>query len=103
MPMTAAISSARIGTARCSTASPAPSACAVSATVPMRKKANSQNRPSNTSADMAMPPSRCASPSRPIAAVPTMPSSGVVRLASIAGPAMAKTRALVTGPVEGAG
>ena len=69
----------------------------------MRKKANSQNRPSNTSADMAMPPSRCASPSRPIAAVPTMPSSGVVRFASIAGPAMAKTRALVTAAVESAG
>src|SRR5215470_18005671 len=51
---------------------------------------------SNTNADMATPPSRCASPSRPTAVVPTMPSSGVVRFASIAGPAMAKTRALVT-------
>src|SRR5262249_44244035 len=46
---------------------------------------------------MATPPSSDATPSRPMAAVPTMPSSGVVRLASIAGPAMAKTRALVTG------
>jgi len=34
--------------------------------------------------------------SLPIAAVETMPIRGVVRLASMAGPAMAKTRLLVT-------
>ena len=45
----------------------------------------------------ATPPSSVASPSRPIAIVATMPSSGVVRLATIAGPAMANTCALVTG------
>jgi len=45
---------------------------------------------------MATPPSRVASPSRPIAIVETMPISGVVRFATIAGPAMAKTCALVT-------
>ena len=94
--MAAAISSARASTARCSTVSPAPSAWAVSATVPMRRKPNTQKMQSNTSADIATAPSRCASPSRPITAVPTMPSSGVVRLASIAGPAMANTRACVT-------
>jgi hypothetical protein len=33
----------------------------------------------------------------------TMPSSGVVRLASIAGPAMANTRALVTAALAGTG
>ena len=45
---------------------------------------------------MATPPSRVASPSRPIAIVETMPISGVVRFATIAGPAMAKTCAVVT-------
>ena len=45
---------------------------------------------------MATPPSSVASPSRPIAIVETMPISGVVRLATIAGPAMAKTCAVVT-------
>src|SRR5262245_9791682 len=52
--------------------------------------------PSNTIAASATPPRRCASPSRPIAAVATRPNSGVVRFASIAGPAIAKTRAWVT-------
>ena len=39
----------------------------------------------------ATPPSSVASPSRPIAIVETMPINGVVRFATIAGPAMAKT------------
>src|SRR5215510_1805543 len=50
---------------------------------------------SNTIAASATPPMRWASPSRPIAAVATSPSSGVVRLASIAGPAIENTRAWV--------
>ena len=82
--------------ARSSATSPAPSACAVSATVPMRRNANSQNRQSNTTDDIATAPSRCASPSRPITAVPTTPSSGVVTLASVIGTAIASTRAWVT-------
>jgi len=45
---------------------------------------------------MATPPSSVASPSRPIAIVETMPISGVVRFAIIAGPAMAKTCAVAT-------
>ena len=44
----------------------------------MRRNANSQNRQSNTTDDIATAPSRCASPSRPITAVPTTPISGVV-------------------------
>ena len=56
-PIAAAVSKARASTARCSPESFAPSACAVSATVPMRKKPNSQNMQSNTSAAMATPPS----------------------------------------------
>src|SRR5262249_32699896 len=51
--------------------------------------------PSNTIAASATPPMRAASPSRPTAAVATSPSSGVVRLASIAGPAIENTRAWV--------
>src|SRR5438874_1768736 len=51
--------------------------------------------PSNTMAASATPPMRCASPSRPTAAVATSPSKGVVRLASIAGPAIENTRAWV--------
>src|SRR5262245_28079888 len=50
---------------------------------------------SNTIAASATPPMRWASPSRPMAAVATSPNSGVVRLASIAGPAIENTRALV--------
>src|SRR5262245_18836693 len=71
--------------------SPAPSDCAVKATVLMRRKPNSQNRQSKMTEAIATPPSRVASPSRPIAVVETMPISGVVRFAIIAGPAMAKT------------
>src|SRR5262245_56944920 len=82
--------------ARSSDASPAPSACAVNATVPMRRKPNSQNRQSNSTDASATPPSRAASSSRPIAVVETMPISGVVRFATIAGPAMANTCAVVT-------
>src|ERR1700752_2828821 len=76
--------------------SPAPSDCAVNATVLMRRKANSQNRQSKITEAMATPPSSVASPSRPIAVVETMPINGVVRFAIIAGPAMAKTCLVVT-------
>src|SRR5262245_61603683 len=76
--------------------SPAPSDCAVNATVPMRRKANSQNRQSKITDAIATPPSSVASPSRPIAVVETMPINGVVRFAIIAGPAMAKTCLVVT-------
>src|SRR5262249_23033029 len=72
------------------------SAWAVSATVPMRRKPKIQKIRSNTSADMATAPMRCASPRRPMTAVPTMPRSGVVRLATIVGAAMANTRVCVT-------
>ena len=65
-------------------------------TVLMRRKPNSQNRQSKITEVIATPPSSVASPSRPIAVVETMPISGVVRLATIAGPAMANTRADVT-------
>ncbi len=82
--------------ARNSLASPAPSACAAKASVLMRRKPNSQNRQSNTTDAIATPPSSVGSPSRPIAMVETMPISGVVRFATIAGPAMAKTCAVVT-------
>src|SRR5689334_4254422 len=76
--------------------SPAPSDCAVKATVLMRRNPNSQNRQSKITEAMATPPSSVASPSRPIAVVETMPISGVVRFAIIAGPAMAKTCREVT-------
>ena len=82
--------------ARISWRSPDPSDCAVNATVLMRRKANSQNRQSKITDAIATPPSKVASPSRPIAVVETMPISGVVRFAIIAGPAMAKTCAVVT-------
>ena len=94
--MAAATSSARNSVARSSATSPAPSACAVSATVPMRRNANSQNRQSNTTDDIATAPSRCASPSRPITPVATTPSSGVVALDKVIGMAIASTRACVT-------
>ena len=82
--------------ARNSPVSPAPSDCAVKATVLMRRNANSQNMQSNSTEAIATPPSSVASPSRPIAVVETMPISGVVRFATIAGPAMANTCAVVT-------
>src|SRR5262249_37951999 len=50
---------------------------------------------SNTRAASATPPIRWASPSRPTTAVAPSPSKGVVRLASIAGPAIENTRACV--------
>src|SRR6266568_4653751 len=56
--------------------------------------------PSNTMAASATPPMRWASPSRPTAAVATSPSKGVVRLASIAGPAIENTRAWVIRKAE---
>src|SRR5712692_3337551 len=62
----------------------------------MRRNPNSQNRQSKITDAMATPPSSAASPSRPIAVVETMPIKGVVRFATIAGPAMAKTCAVVT-------
>jgi hypothetical protein len=68
----------------------------VKATVLVRRKENSQNRQSKTTDVIATPPSSVASPSRPIAIVETTPINGVVRFATIAGPAIAKTRALVT-------
>src|SRR5882757_2766950 len=95
-PISAATTRPRIRVARSSWASSAPSACAVKASVLMRRKANSQNRQSKITEAMATPPSSVGSPSRPIAIVETMPISGVVRFATIAGPAMAKTRAVVT-------
>src|SRR5262249_34555425 len=76
--------------------SPAPSDCAVKATVLMRRKPNSQNRQSKITEAIATPPSIVASPSRPIAVVETMPISGVVRFAIIAGPAMSKTCLVLT-------
>jgi hypothetical protein len=89
--------------ARTSPVSPAPIDCAVKATVPMRRKANSQNMQSNSTDAIATPPSEAASPSRPIAMVETRPISGVVKLAIIAGPAIANTCAVVTldGRVDG--
>src|SRR5258708_5415394 len=62
----------------------------------MRRKPNSQNRQSKITDAIATPPSSVASPSLPIAIVETMPISGVVRLATIAGPAMANTCAVET-------
>src|ERR1700737_291492 len=98
-PLSAATTNPRIRIARNSWVSPAPSACAVKASVLMRRKANSQNRQSKITEAIATPPSSVASPSRPIAMVETMPISGVVRFAAIAGPAMAKTCAVV--PLDG--
>src|SRR5450631_337254 len=95
-PISAATAKPRSSSARSSCVSPAPSACAVNATVPMRRNANSQNRQSKITEAMATPPSSVASPSRPIAMVETMPINGVVRFAIIAGPAMANTCAVVT-------
>src|SRR5271169_3835374 len=95
-PISAATVRPRNSCARTSWASPAPSACAVKATVLMRWKANSQNRQSKITEAIATPPSSVASPSRPIAIVETTPISGVVRFATIAGPAMVKTCAVVT-------
>ena len=68
----------------------------MNATVLMRRKANNQNRQSKITEAIATPPSSVASPSRPIAVVETIPISGVVRLATIAGPAIAKTWAELT-------
>src|SRR5262245_9260964 len=95
-PITAATINPRSRIARNSDVSPAPSDCAVKATVLMRRKPNSQNIQSNSTDAIATPPSSVASPSRPIAVVETMPISGVVRFATIAGPAMTNTCAVVT-------
>src|SRR5262249_16726973 len=95
-PTMPATISPRIRIACSSLVSPAPSDCAVKATVLMRRKANSQNRQSKMTEAIATPPSSVASPSRPIAVVETMPINGVVRFAIIAGPAMAKTCRVVT-------
>ena len=96
VPITAATMKPRTRIARSSPVSPAPSDCAVKATVLMRRNANSQNMQSNSTEAIATPPSSVASPSLPIAVVETMPISGVVRFATIAGPAMANTCAVVT-------
>ena len=95
-PISAATISPRTRIARNSDVSPAPSDCAVKATVPMRRNANSQDTQSNRTEAIATPPSSAASPGRPIAVVETMPISGVVRFATIAGPAMVNTCAVVT-------
>src|ERR1700681_172556 len=95
-PIAAATIKPRTRIARNSRVSPAPSDCAVNATVLMRRNANSQNMQSNSTDAIATPPSSVASPSRPIAVVETMPISGVVRFAIIAGPAMANTCRVVT-------
>src|SRR5215469_1541131 len=92
----AATISPRASSARSSLVSPAPSDCAVKPTVLMRRKANSQNMQSKITEAIATPPSSAGSPSRPIAVVETMPINGVVRLAIIAGAAMAKTCEVVT-------
>src|ERR1700733_10760929 len=102
-PTSAAMASPRTRSARISCISPAPSACAVKATVLVRRKENSQNMQSKTTDAIATPPSSVASPSRPMRSLGTTPISGVVRLATIAGPAMAKTRALVTFELKGGG
>ena len=94
--MIAATMKPRTRITRNSAVSPAPSDCAAKAVVLMRTKANSQNRQSKITDAIATPPSMAGSPSRPMAAVETIPISGVVRFAIIAGPAMAKTRAVVT-------
>ncbi len=95
-PINAATIKPRIRIAGNSSGSPAPSACAVKATVLMRRKPNSQNVQSKITEAIATPPSSAASPSLPIAVVATMPINGVVKLATIAGQAMANTRAVVT-------
>jgi hypothetical protein len=99
-PITAATARPRTRNARSSCVSPAPSACAVKAVVLMRRNENSQNTQSKITDATATPPSSVASPNRPIAIVETMPIRGVVRLATIAGPAMAKTCPVVTLDVE---
>src|SRR5258708_13991230 len=96
VPISAAMTKPRISSARSSWVSPAPSACAVKATVRVRRTANSKRRQSKITDAMARPPSSVGSPSRPIAIVEMIPISGVVRFATIAGPAMAKTCAVVT-------
>ena len=68
----------------------------------MRRKPNSQNRQSKITDGHRHAAEQRASPSRPIAAVATTPSSGVVRLASIAGPAMANTSRVCVGLADGA-
>src|SRR4051794_10162720 len=95
-PIKAATMKPRANSAPSSSRSPAPSACAVNASVLMRRKPNSQNRQSKITEAIATPPSSAGSPSRPMAIVETMPINGVVRFATIAGPAMAKTCADVT-------
>src|ERR1700722_13118441 len=97
MPQSPASIRPRTSRARISCTSPAPRAWAVKAIALMRRKANSQNRQSNMTDEIATPPSRAGSRSRPIAMVETIPISGVVRFAIIAGPAMANTRRWVTG------
>src|SRR5262249_21479464 len=94
--MSAATTRPRARCARNSPASPAPSDCAVNATVPMRRNANSQNMQSKITEAIATPPSSAGSPSRPIAVVETTPINGVARFAIIAGPAIAKACAVVT-------
>ncbi len=82
--------------ARCSAASPAPRACAVSPAVPMRKKPKLQKMKSKMTAAAAIAPSRCAWPSLPMIAASAMPSNGVDKWASVIGNASRTTRAWLT-------
>src|SRR5438105_9015747 len=87
---------ARMSVARCSVASPAPRACAVSPAVPMRKKPKLQKMKSKIIAQAAIAPNRCAWPSLPITAASATPSKGDVRWASVIGSASRTTRAWLT-------
>src|SRR5580704_3732592 len=87
---------ARMSVARCSAASPAPRACAVSPAVPMRKKPKLQKIKSKMTAPAAIAPRRCAWPSLPIIAASAMPSNGVDKWASVIGSASRTTRAWLT-------
>src|ERR1700730_6676870 len=87
---------ARTSVARCSAASPAPRACAVSPAVPMRKKPKLQKMKSKMTAAAAIAPRRCAWPSLPIIGASAMPSNGVDKWASVIGSASRTTRAWLT-------
>ena len=75
---------------------PAPTACAVSPVVPMRRKPKAQNSIENTVEPRATPPISAGSLSCPTTAVSAMPTSGTVAFETIMGMAMASTSRLVT-------
>src|ERR1700730_15236444 len=87
---------ARMSVARCSAASPAPRACAVSPAVPMRKKPKLQKIKSKMTAAAAIAPRRCAWPSLPIIAASEIPSNGVDKWASVIGSGGRTTRGWLT-------